>query len=87
MTAFTHLRCTTPQKKNIFHKSEGTYLIYYHRGGWDTLPHAYRQIIEFTKKKNLKMTGYAYEIGINEFALSREEDYVTKISIRIENSH
>lgn len=33
------------------------------------------------------MTGYAYEIGINEFAISREEDYVTKISIRIENSH
>lgn len=74
-------------EKNIFHKPKGTYIIYYHRGGWDTLPHAYRQIIEFTKKKNLKMTGYAYEIGINEFALSSEEDYVTKISIRIENSH
>ena len=32
------------------------------------------------------MTGYAYEMGMNEFALSNEEDYVTKISIRIENT-
>lgn len=74
-------------KKNIFHKPKGTYITYYHRGEWDTLPYAYKQIIEYAKKKNLKMTGYAYEIGINEFAISREEDYVTKISIRIENSH
>ena len=73
-------------EKNIFHKPKGTYIIYYHRGAWDTLPHAYQQIIEFTKKNNLKMTGYAYEIGMNEFALSREENYVTKISIRIESS-
>lgn len=74
-------------KKNIFHKPKGTYITYYHRGEWDTLPYAYQHIIEFAKKNNLKMTGYAYEIGINEFALSSEKDYVTKISIKIENSH
>lgn len=73
-------------EKNIIIKPKGTYLTYYHRGKWDTLPYAYNQIIEYAKKNKLKMTGYAYEIGINEFALSREEDYVTKISIRIENS-
>lgn len=73
-------------EKNIFYMPKGRYITYYHRGKWDTLPYAYQKIIEFAKANNLAMTGYAYEMGINEFALSREEDYVTKISIRIENS-
>ena len=72
--------------KNIFHKPKGTYITYYHRGEWDTLPHAYHQLIKYSKKNDLEMTGYAYEMGMNEFALSNEEDYVTKISIRIENT-
>ena len=72
-------------ENNIFHKPSGTYIIYYHRGEWSTLPDAYKQIIEFTEKNNLEMTGYAYEIGMNEFALSNEKDYVTKIMIKVNN--
>lgn len=73
-------------KKNIFRKPQGTYIIYYHRGEWSTLPYAYRQIIEFAEKNNLEMSGYAYEIGMNEFTLSNEKDYVTKIMIKIRNN-
>ena len=72
-------------EKNIIRKPQGTYMIYYHRGEWDTLPYAYKQIIEFSKKNNLEMTGYAYEMGMNEFALSDEKDYVTKIMIKIKS--
>lgn len=74
-------------EKNIFYKPKGTYIVYYHRGKWNTLPYAYKQIIEFAKKKNLEMVGYAYEIGINEFAISSEEEYVTKIMIKIQDNH
>lgn len=73
-------------EKNMHIKPKGTYLTYYHRGEWDTLPEAYQQIIAYAKENQLKMTGYAYEIGMNEFALSKEEDYVTKIAIRVEIS-
>lgn len=71
------------KEKNIIYKPQGIYIIYYHRGAWDTLPYAYQEIIEFSKKNNLELIGYAYEMGMNEFALSAEKDYVTKIMIKV----
>ena len=38
----------------------------------------------FREKKQLKLTGFAYEIGLNEFAISDEKDYITKIMIKTE---
>lgn len=75
----------TPSK-SIFHKPQGTYICCYHKGRWDTLPVAYQKIIAFTRKNNLRLTGYAYEIGLNEFAISDEKDYITKIMIKVEKS-
>ena len=31
----------------------------------------------------MELEGYAYEWGMNEFAISEEEEYVTQILIRI----
>lgn len=68
----------------VFYKPAGEYICCCHRGKWDTLPLAYRRITDFAEKNNLRLTGYAYETGLNEFAISKEEDYVTKITVRAE---
>lgn len=70
--------------KDLVHKPQGTYLCCYHKGTWDTLPCAYGKIVSYAEKNRLKLTGYAYEMGLNEFAISKEEDYITRIMIQIE---
>lgn len=70
--------------QNIFRKPKGKYVCGYHKGKWNTLPSAYQRIIAFANQNHLKLTGYAYEIGLNEFVISKEEDYITKIMIKIE---
>lgn len=73
--------------KHIFYRPKGKYICCYHKGGWSTLPNTYRKIISYVKKKEIKLTGYAYEIGMNEFAIAKEEEYITKIMIKVEECH
>lgn len=75
---------SSSSSKHTFYKPEGMYICYYHKGEWDTLPFAYQNIISFAQKNGLKLVGYAYEIGLNEFAISEEQDYITKIMVKAE---
>ena len=43
-------------------------------------------MLEYAKQNNLQLTGYAYEIGLNDFVISNENDYITKIMIKIEEN-
>jgi len=79
------LASNNTHKQNIIYKPKGKYLCCYHKGNWDTLPNAYQKIISYAKDKHLQLTGYAYEIGLNEFVITHEDNYITKIMIRIEN--
>lgn len=69
---------------NTFCKPSGRYICCYHKGKWDTIPIAYKKIFDFAKNNNLTPTGYAYEIGMNELVISKEDDYITKIMIKVE---
>ena len=60
---------------------EGTYLRAFCVGEWSRLPEVYRSILVYAKEHDLKMTGYAYEEGLNEMALQSQSDYVTMITI------
>lgn len=73
-------------RKNIFYKPKGEYICCYHKGDWNSLSEAYQKILSFAQERKLKLTGYAYEIGLNEFAISKEEEYVTKIMVKVEKS-
>ncbi len=44
----------------------------------------YEKMLEYAEKNNLQLTGDAYEKGLNDFAISNEEEYVTQILIKIE---
>lgn len=60
----------------------GTYLRAFCVGGWESLPAAYRKILTYADGHRLKLTGRAYEEGLNEMALKNRNDYVTMITIR-----
>nr|WP_122012519.1 MerR family transcriptional regulator [Maliibacterium massiliense] len=64
-------------------KPGGAYLCGYQQGAWDQLPRMYRQMLAYARENGLKLTGYAFEMGLNEFVIARPEDYITRIMIKI----
>lgn len=73
--------------KNTIIKPKGKYICAYHVGDWDTLPKFYGEIVEYAEKNNLTLIGYSFEIGMNDFAISNMEDYITQIMIRVEENN
>lgn len=69
---------------NNFIKPQGKYLCGYQKGKWDKLPTLYQKMLDYATKNNLQLTGYAYEVGLNDFVISNEADYITKIMIKID---
>ena len=70
--------------KNTIIKPKGKYICAYHMGDWDTLPDFYSEIVKYAEENNLTLVGYSFEIGMNDFAISDMEDYITQIMIRVE---
>ena len=64
-------------------KTEGRYLCGYHRGTWEGIPALYERMLHFAKEHHLQLGAYAYERGLNEFVIGREEDYLTEVMIPI----
>ncbi|MBS6520957.1 MAG: MerR family transcriptional regulator [Clostridiales bacterium] len=71
---------------NSFIKPKGRYLCGYQKGTWDKLPEMYQKMLDYSTKHDLKLTGYAYEVGLNDFVISNPNDYITKIMIKIEEN-
>lgn len=71
------------RNKDSFIKPKGKYLCGYIRGSWDNLPKMYEKMLEYAKKHHLQLIGNAYERGLNDFAISNENEYVTQILIKI----
>lgn len=72
---------------NTIIKPKGKYICAYHMGDWDTLPDFYGEIVEYAEENNLTLVGYSFEIGMNDFAISDMEDYITQIMIRVEENN
>ena len=59
----------------------GTYLRAFCKGPWDVLPERYREILDFAEERGLVLSGFSYEMGINESVIDRIEDYIVQIEI------
>ncbi|WP_297635005.1 MerR family transcriptional regulator [uncultured Clostridium sp.] len=66
---------------NLFLKPKGTYIRGFLIGDWNRLPLLYNKLFKFAEDNNLTLTGYAFERGINEFAISDVDEYVTQVEI------
>lgn len=71
------------KEKKILTKPKGRYLCGYLKGTWDRLPELYGKMLCYAKECGLELTGYAYEQGMNDFIIGKEENYVTQITIQI----
>ncbi len=71
------------KNKDIFIKAKGKYLCGYIKGNWNKLPKMYEKMLEYAEENHLQLTGYAYEKGLNDFAICNENEYVTQILIKI----
>ena len=71
---------------NSIIKPKGKYLCGYQKGTWDKLPVLYEKMLDYAHKNNLELTGYAYEVGLNDFVISNSSDYITKIMIKVKES-
>lgn len=68
--------------KMLYRKPKGCYIRAFSVGSWEKIPAVYIKIIKFAEENNLTLTGYAFEMGMNDFAISNRDDYVTQIEIR-----
>ncbi len=67
----------------LFQRPRGTYLRAFHKGAWAGIALKYREILNFARDQNLTLTGFSYEMGINENVIDRMEDYITQIEIPV----
>lgn len=72
-------------KKGLHIKPAGKYLRAFCKGSWDKLPGRYKEILAYADKQGLSLTGYSYEIGINETVIDDFNDYITQIEIPIKS--
>lgn len=69
------------KRSTLYTKKSGQYLRGYSIGDWHKLPSLYKKILTFADENNLSLSGYAFECGLNEFAISGENEYVTQVEI------
>lgn len=71
-------------KKNIILKPAGKYICCYHKGSSEYSSQIYKKLISYANEHKLKLVGYGFEYGMNTFAISKEEDYIKQIMIKVE---
>lgn len=74
------------QKNGLHIQSGGTYLRAFHKGGWDKIPMRYQELLNYAKKHHMKLSGYSYEMGMNENVIDCIEDYIVQIEIPVSNA-
>ncbi|MDE6492252.1 MAG: hypothetical protein K2L37_03795, partial [Lactobacillus sp.] len=61
----------------------GKYLRSFHKGGWSGISAKYQELMDYAAMHGLTLSGFAYEMGINENVIDRIEDYIVQIEIPI----
>lgn len=72
--------------QDIVIRPKGTYLYAYLKGTWDRLPELYEAVLKYADAGHINLVGCAYEIGLNDFAISGMEEYITQVMIRVEKT-
>lgn len=74
------------KKNSIVIKPSGQYLRGFSIGDWDKIPILYENMLKFADMNNLTLSGFAFECGLNEFAISNEDEYITQVEILCHSS-
>ena len=71
-------------KKGLFLRPKGKYLRSFCKGDWNGLAEIHENMFKYAEENNLKLSGYCYEMGLNEATISTIEEYVTQVMIMCE---
>lgn len=71
------------QKTGLHIQPGGKYLRAFHKGDWSGIPAKYRELMDYAAVHGLTLSGFAYEMGINENVIDRIEDYIVQIEIPV----
>ncbi len=74
-----------PPKDGLHIQPGGKYLRAFHKGNWDEIPSRYETIFDYAQKQGLILSGFSYEMGINENVIDRSEDYIVQIEIPVKS--
>lgn len=75
-----------PIKRDGLHiQPGGRYVRGFYKGSWEGLPSRYQEIFAFARKQGVELTGFSYEMGINENVADRVEDYIVQIEIQVKD--
>lgn len=69
------------RRKSLYKKPAGLFLRGYCVGDWDQIPAVYEKMLQEADRRPLSLGEYAFESGLNEFAITSEEEYITQIEI------
>lgn len=73
--------------KDLVLKPKGLYLVGYSHGYYDKVYKVYEKMIKYIEENNLRINGYSYEeVLIDEIASSVGDDFVIKISIKVDKN-
>lgn len=67
--------------KDLYTKPKGRYLRGFSVGDWDKVQNVYGEMLAYADARGIHLSGYAFECGLNEFAIASEEEYITQIEI------
>lgn len=81
---FYELLDQKPAKIEYAVKTEGNYVVAFHKGGWQSLGDTYGRILQFVQANNILLGKYCYEdVILDSFAVQNEKDYITKIACKM----
>ena len=55
-------------------------------GSWDKLEEVYEGLVAYARDNRLRLTGYAYEEGLNEISLKKADEYITMVTVAYEEA-
>lgn len=71
------------QKTGLHIQPCGNYLRTFYKGDWAKMWEKYEEILHYAKEHRLKLTGFSYEMIINENVTDSMEDYIVQIEIPV----
>lgn len=71
------------KRKDLYLRPKGFYLRGFCLGDWENLAAVYQNILSYAHSHSLSLSGFAFECGLNEFAIASKEEYVTQIEIYV----
>lgn len=72
------------RKKGLHIQPKGPYLRAFCKGSWEHLPERYLDILSYAREQGFRLSGFAYEKGINEMVIDTLDEYITEIEIPIQ---